>query len=106
MIPNRHHEKSGLSIHKYRVSILLMSVEYIAYFESNLGVSDLVLASIRFFDIISPRILGWAIFEEFFESLKVVRLDLFLNKDSHSELLGNNDFIGRNSSITGYYCST
>ena len=57
--------------------------------------------SIRFSNVVGTGILGWSIFEEFFESFEVIRLDSLFNEYGHGELLGYDDFIGRNSSITG-----
>ena len=78
-----------------------MSIEYVAYFESDLGIADLVLASIGLFDVVSSRILGGSVFEEFFESFEVVALDSLFNEDSHGELLRNDDFICGNPGIAG-----
>ncbi len=85
---------------------MLVSIEDIADFESDFGVADLVLVSVGLANVVSPWVLSRAVLEEFLQSAVIVALDLFLDKDGHRELLGNNDFIGANSGITSYNSST
>ena len=78
-----------------------MSIQDVSNFKYNLRIADLVLTTIDLTNVIGTGILGGTILKQLLESLEVVQLNLFFNEDRHSELLGNNDFIGRNSRITG-----
>ena len=100
MIADRHGKQTGLSVHQHGVPVLLVSVDNVSDFQRHFGVPDLVLASIRLLYVVGSWVLSRPVFEQFLESLEVVRLHLFLHKDGHGELLGNDHFIGRNTRIT------
>lgn len=78
-----------------------MSIEDVSYFQNDLGIAYLVLASIGLADVIGTWILSRPVLEQLFQSFEVVALYSLFNEHGHCELLRDDDFVGRDARITG-----